>query len=1313
MRFYIACIIFCLTSICSSFGQAYKYIGVTEGLSDRRVLSIQKDNRGFMWFLTYTGIDRYDGKNFKHYRLQSEQGYISLFSEKNILKTDSRGNIWAIGEQGELFMYDQLTDNFIQKQLPQEITTQHIERIEMTNFDEVWYCYPEHCYTYNLHSGKIQQIKTDHKHRHITCIYQYNENTYFIGSEDGICRAIIHQGKMMATECIIPSNDCKLPQLIYIHPATGRLMAYSDKNGMIVYDLTLKMLEAQYPRLRDFPITGFSPYEDGYILIPTRGAGIYRYDPKEKELEQYLHARYDAPNKMNGNNIRALYIDEAGRLWMSVYARSITVYDQSLPPYTWYKKNTGNSNSLNDDLVNAILEDREGNIWFATNNGLNIYYPSSKTWKHLFEWDPTKPETLKDCIFLSLYETDEGNIIAGGFMTGVYSIDKQTLKATLLTPHSYKQHSNPNFANNYIRAIYQDSEGLMWTGGNYYLGCVDNKNQTFKDYFIGSSVTCLLETDPNTLLIGTGDGMYRMDKRSHKIKKMRMPFASGQINTMYMHTNGDFYIGTTNSGLVILHANGKYSHFLMQTSALLSNTVNDIIPKNDNEIVIVTEQNVAMFNVPKQKFTNWTDDMGLINTNFNPRAGIHTSRGTFIIGSGNGAIEWSDTMRLPRQHSIPIIIDQIRTTSQHSTNDLPLLSFPDSLNTLRLPYSDNTLALSLTTIDYYNPSYTYFKWKLDGKYDYWTTTPRNSWLQFRYLRPGEYTLHIQNITREDYRVLDEKQLKIIIEPSFWHTGWATIIYLLTMGLFISICWQIFKLRINWKKATKKLSIFTRNAHNLQTPLALIKAAVNDVSEHEALTPRGQGLLNMVSHNAESIHKLTSNLINIEQQAKKEKQGLPVSLHPLDRLVTLYTNLFTPLAAQRDITLEYHDQTSGANIWVNTQKMELIFYNLLANLIRYTQPGGKICIHSQLSRKRWSVTVSNDTNPDNPAMPPADEALHMNKEEFASEVSIIYQLVRRHRGNLHYEKSFPGAYTFEISFPMEHSEYRKEGEAKGKTPHVFFSELWTALRPALPYEADFSPKQGHILLVDDNTTAMTGMDAILNNEWDISTAHSTAMALNIIQEVQPDAIITTFITPEHVGEDLCSILKANAATSHIPVIMLTNEEEKEQLEQKYRLHPDHYISTPQEMQSIHSVLKNMLENHKSRKARMEQTDIEQNLKEIKEASIEQDSHFLTEIKELVRQHIDNPDFSVDDLCNLMGMSRTSLYNKMKSFTTQSPSDIIRETRMKRAAEMLLTNKYTIMEVSDLMGFSEPKYFREVFKKHFGITPSEYIKKEIGS
>jgi hypothetical protein len=210
-------------------------------------------------------------------------------------------------------------------------------------------------------------------------------------------------------------------------------MAYSDKNGMIVYDITLRKLEKQHIWFKDFPITGFNPFEEKYILIPTRGAGVYRYNLQEQTLEQYLHAQHDKPNKMNGNNIRALFVDECNRLWMSVYARSVTIFDKALPQYTWYKKNIGNPNSLNDELVNAILEDRDGDIWFATNNGLNLYSPSTNTWKHLFEWNPTNPETLKNCIFLSLHETDEGHIIAGGFMTGVYSINKKTLQEMFAT----------------------------------------------------------------------------------------------------------------------------------------------------------------------------------------------------------------------------------------------------------------------------------------------------------------------------------------------------------------------------------------------------------------------------------------------------------------------------------------------------------------------------------------------------------------------------------------------------------------------------------------------------------------------------------------------------------------------------------------------------------------------------------------------------------------------------------------------------------------------------------------------------------------
>lgn len=1313
MRNFLVCIILFLTTYHASFGQAYKYIGVTEGLSDHRVLSIQKDNRGFMWFLTYRGIDRYDGNHFKHYSLQSEEGYISLFSEKTILKTDSKGNVWAISEQGQLFVYNPQTDLFVHKQLPPEITTQKIERIEMTDFDEIWYCYPEHCYTYDLNTAQIQQIQTDHKHKHITSIFQYDENIYYIGSEDGICRVIIHEGKMVATECIIPSKICELAQRIYVHPNSNRLMAYSDKNGMIVYDITLRKLEKQHIWFKDFPITGFNPFEEKYILIPTRGAGVYRYNLQEQTLEQYLHAQHDKPNKMNGNNIRALFVDECNRLWMSVYARSVTIFDKALPQYTWYKKNIGNPNSLNDELVNAILEDRDGDIWFATNNGLNLYSPSTNTWKHLFEWNPTNPETLKNCIFLSLHETDEGHIIAGGFMTGVYSINKKTLEATLLTPHSYKQNSNPNFANNYIRVIYQDSEGLTWTGGNYYLGCVDAKNQTFKNYFIGSVITCLLEKDSTTLLIGTGDGMYSMNKKTKEINKMRMPFASGHINTMYMHPNGDLYIGTTNSGLVILHQNGEHHIYRMQNSALLSNTINDIIPKNENDIVIVTEQNLAMFYVKQQKFLNWTEDMGLIKTYFNPRAGIHTSRGTFIVGSGNGAIEWNDTMKLPQQEETPIIIDKIKTSNPYSTSeDTISYSSVDSLNTIRLPYEEKSLAIYLTTIDYYTPSYTYFKWQLKGKYDYWTKTARNSWLEFRNLKPGEYTLSIQNIARDDYRILNKKELRIIIEPSFWHTKWAKLIILLLIITLVFICWKIFQFGSLWNRTKKKLSIFTRNTQSLQTPLALIKAAVNDIATYETLSPKGQTLLNMVNYNTDSIHKMAINLISLEQQTSIRSRKLDVSRQQLDKLIGLYTELFTPLASQQGITLAYYPTAQNTKVWVNTQKMELIFYNLFDNIIRYTQTDGKITIRCHADERRWNVIISNETERHNPVMLGSEEIHHMDKEEFGGELSLILQLVKRHYGNLQYEKSSPAGYTFEASFPIEHPEYIKKGKGKDLNPIIFFKELWTALQLPQYHTEIHVEKQGHILLVEESDGSLAYMDSKLNEDWNISMAHNIETAVEIVNELPPDVIITSFIAPDNRGEDLCSILKSNPDTNHIPIIMLMMDDEKEELEKMFKLRADYYITNTFDMQGILNILKNIQDSQQSRKKRLEQTALEQDLQEIKNTSIKQEANFLNELKKLIKQHIDNPDFNVDDLCNFVGMSRTSLYNKMKTLTTQSPSDLIREARMTRAAEMLLANEYTIMEVSERMGFSEPKYFREVFKKHFGMTPSEYIKKQVG-
>ena len=149
--------------------------------------------------------------------------------------------------------------------------------------------------------------------------------------------------------------------------------------------------------------------------------------------------------------------------------------------------------------MNYLIEDSEGDIWYATNNGISIFNPTTNEWKHLLTQDESdKGEIVLNHTFLSLCEIHPGTVIAGGYTTGVYRIDKKTLNAQLLTSMTYNPKSNPNFANKYIRVIFKDNEGLIWTGGNYYLGCTDEKKQTLRNYFIGNAVTCILQKDSSS-----------------------------------------------------------------------------------------------------------------------------------------------------------------------------------------------------------------------------------------------------------------------------------------------------------------------------------------------------------------------------------------------------------------------------------------------------------------------------------------------------------------------------------------------------------------------------------------------------------------------------------------------------------------------------------------------------------------------------------------------------------------------------------------------------------------------------------------------
>lgn len=1301
----------------------YGFIDVPDGLSDRRVLSIQKDSTGFVWFLTYAGIDRYDGKNFKHYRLQNENGYIEFCNEEGFLKTDSRGIIWVIAPKGEIYGYDPIADRFTLVSLAGDIPIHSAQWVDLTMQDEVWFCLDGQIYVYNLYEKSVRNIPMSHILGTISCIHgAFDGKNYYIGSESGVSKAFFRDNELDCSASVLGPDIVRSPSVIYYHQPSERLFVASDTEGLIVYDMVLKKVEKKWPWLKEFPVTSIIPNDDFSLLIATRGSGVYLYDVRERTLTSHFSLNIERPERMNGNNIRSMYKDAKGRVWMSVYPKGVTFYDEGFPEYTWYINHRGNPASLSDDLVNAVMEDSDGDIWFATNNGLDIYSPDRNEWTHLLgRSNLGEGDSLRNSMFLSLCEFQPGIVLAGGFMTGVYRIDKKTLTYKQLVSEQYASsfytHSG---SNSYIRVLYKDSQGLQWTGGNKYLGCTDPTKKALRKYPIDKAIMCIAEYDSTTLFVGTDDGVYKFDKRDSTFHYMRMPFASQQIRTMYLHTNGNLYIGTSNSGLVELQPDGKYTFYQQLTSALFSNTVNTIVPKNENELIVATESNVALFYIKERKFVNWTQDYGLIETTFSPRAGIHTRRGTFLFGTGNGAIEWADTMKIPRYPQSEMLIDQILLDNRNITDKKQkVVSASASESRLEYKYAENLLACHVVIINYDNPLSAYLQWKLEGKNDHWSAINEDNWIQFQNLLPGEYTLRVQYIAREDFRVLKEKSLRIVVLPSFWQTKWAWGLYVSVVMLILISLFRYHRMRTERTHSKEQVGLMLRTIRCAQTRLSLISSVATDMLKRRR---EGYGLdlreeengVQQMKYNAENLQQMFSNLMNIEYQASKPQ--LNMSVCPLDGLAQSVVESFQAIAKVRGVQLVLSDDTEGVEVVMDEECVRTVLFNILSNLIRNSRTVDIIQVRAWARKKEWGFTVTNVNAESRGADMDDHRSLkdiinRRNVHQLEKELRPIRMLVSRHGGIIICKGYNPLEYSFSIEFPYRRLPTEFVRNKGGRTSDIIPFVEWKRV-PRMDYlfrqMGEGAVKSGTLLIVEDALDMNTFFNRTLGAEWDIVTIRDGQTALQMVEDKRPDVILIDSILADMQGAELCSVIKSNVSTSHIPIILLGSVGSIEEAVDGYKVKADHYLAKPVDIALLRAILNNLLDNRLLLKERMQQVDVVHNLKNIKDANMEREAQFLTKINEVIGQHVLDADFSVDVLAALMGMSRTSMYNRIKELTGQTPSDMIRDIRMRRAGEMLLSDEYNIMEVSERLGFSEPKYFREVFKKYYGVSPSEYIR-----
>ena len=1230
-----------------------------------------------MWFLTHEGIDRYNGKQYTHYSLTANGKLLNFFPNLNTLQIDTAGVVWEIGKTGHLFKYNSLQDKFelvcdfaskdkSNSGLP--LTASFLDSKD----NNILLCTKNKQYLFDIDTHELIQLESPIKEE-ITYIAKSTNNQYFLASSHKIYCARLNHGRLEVIKH--PELDnFHIVNYIYFHPETQMLVIGTLLDGIYLYNIHSRQLIDVHNGLQDINVNSIiaSKENENEVLIATNGAGVYKLNLGTYELTNFLNADHNHSNKMNGNIINDIYIDDDQKLWMAVYPIGITVYSEKYPGYQWIQHSYDNPNSLIDNQVNYILEDSEGDIWYATNNGVCCYSPSTKQWTNLLStYQHDTPN--QNHVFISICESRPGVILVGGYMSGMYKIDKKNMTTQYFIPQTLNDDTvKPD---KYIRCIYKDWDNLIWAGGYYNLKSYDLDTKEMHCYNMDFPITYITNKDAHNLWIGTINGLYQFNKVNQELKAVNLDSELGCINTIYQSKKNITFIGTHGSGMWIYNNyTEKVTNYHINNSALISNNIHCILPALEDDLIISTEKGLTRFKTKEKIFSNWTKEQGLMSTSFNQAAGVHTRDKKFIFGCGDGAIELADTVTLPHQFKSKMVFDNFRLLYQKvmpGEKGSPLKEEIDDTRHIILNYDQNIFSLDVSSINYDNPSNIVYSWKLEGFYDEWTSLTNDNRIRYTNISPGKYKLRVRAILMDDHHLLEERSLFITITRPWWATFWAGILYLIIFILVGVIVLRYLWLRKDRNNSKEKIRFFINTAHDIRTPLTLIKAPLGEILKNENLSEQGRININLAIQNTDNLSELASNLINFEKE-ELYTSTVYVSRYELNNYIKNYLEQFNLYARKRQINIIFETNFENQEVWLDRNKMDSIIRNLMTNALKYTCQGGNVTVQTQKNKSHWFITIT-----DTGIGIPANEQKKMFKSLFRGNNAInlqitgsgigmllTYKLIKSHAGKISMSSIENVGTTFKLAFPIKKADVIDPLPVIEGNPEELVKEIKN--KPAKTHAVS-------ILIVEDNMELRTFLLHTLSEDYNVSDVGNGQEALDFIKERQPDLILSDVMMPIMNGDKMCNILKNNIETSHIPIILLTALNDKESIIKGLQTKADKYIVKPFDMEVLKANIANVLANREIMKKRFSQFKF--NADEVSDdPTISLEQEFLLKATNIIKSSI-NKEMNVENLCDAMNMSRSSLYNKIKALTNDSPSDFIRKVRMNEASILLKSKRYT--------------------------------------
>lgn len=1312
--------ILALLWVCSiAHGQIYKYIGLSDGLSSRNVYDVEQSNGGFMWFLTDNGIDRYDGTETTNYKLEVRGHRLTEYSTSQFVYDETDDNLWVVTNLGRIAQYDTRLNTFEVMYIPQIYLEQsNVLRSAVSPIDRLgnmWIFIANEAFCYNVRTKKGQMIKLEAPHDIPTysAIVARDDSTLFLGTKGGVYIGRV-RGNVISTEPVQALQDYKInANTLYYHENTKTLLIGSEDKGIYAYKEHNQSVIHDPKALPDVRVTRIIPTKkNDEILFSTNAACVHQMNIHECIPRPYLSADFTSNYRMNTDNVADICIDKDGQLWMCSFPQGLTVYNDTYPEFNWVKRSLIKSNTLNNNSVECIIEDSEHDLWYATDNGISLYQAKTQQWYTMLSI--ADKSTNKNHYFLTLCEAKPGVILAGGYAAGIYVIDKNSKKAYFVKP-------NLMYPEKYIQTMFLDKyDNTIWMGGDNQLINISyiNGNIRVNHAEVFRGINYITEKNDHALWIGTKEGLYIFDKLTHTKRRVELPLTNFKVNTIHQDPDGTLYVGTHHHGLIVYNEKNNYYHrYSERNSALTNNCLKCIVNANNGSLFISSDAGIVRYDKRTQRITTWTNDQGLQNINFSIRAGTRTHNKTIMFGGDNGVIEINSDHHLPHIYKGTLVLSDLYIGNTRITPENEKSPINDAINNvseIKLKDRQHNAAIKVKCINHIYPSDCIVKWTTDNpnrKNAKWHLLNEDKFIVFNNFKVGRHNLTIQAVSNESGDILDKRTLSVTILPPFYFSLWGILLELTFLVIVVCLIIQYYKSSNAIHISNEKVLFFTNTAHDIRTPLTLIKAPLEELSNSTTLNSTEREAVDLALKNTNTLAEMTENVMRYEIESI-ERGILRIERHEAIAHISKQIDRWRLLAQTKQQQIIYIHPEQPFHIWIDARKLNSIIQNLLSNAIKYSNKGETITFNLYNNERTWGFhVIDNGIGIANEEQKKLFRQLFrginaINSKILGSGLGLlsIGRYIHDMSGKVEVNSQLNKGADFHIRFPMGKEHYDKNNTLF-ITPHQDEENAPLILQANDSEDTQPTDTRTRMLIVEDNPELLAYLTRIFSKEYQTYTATNGKEALSKLPYVHPTIVLTDVMMPEMRGDELCVSIKSNINTSHIAVVLISALADQQSIIKGLTMKADAYVTKPFDMKVLQLTIQNIVESRRQLWERLASTE---ETISVSEGTTELDLKLMTEMKQIIETHISAPDFTIEVLAYEMRISRTTLYNKVKGLTGNTPSDLIREYRIAKAKKLLGEQHLSVAEVADHVGFSDQKYFREVFKKATGMTPSEYAR-----